>query len=135
MKRLIAPGIFCLWLSICAFTQNSDQVKSVVQFKEVSFNFGTVPFGSDVSHTFTFKNISKDLINIREVQTSCGCTTPKYSNAPIKPHRKGSVVVKYDSKRVGHFHKTLEVLLSDQELIELTIEGDIQPEKPATPGK
>jgi hypothetical protein len=128
MKKFIAPVILFLSVSCFSFTQIQDSPKSVVKFNEVSFNFGEMAFGSDVSHTFTFKNISKETINIREVQTSCGCTTPKYSNEPIKPHHKGNITVKYDSKRVGHFHKTLQVLLSDQEKIELTIDGDIKPE-------
>jgi len=102
--------------------------KSVVSFKEVNYNFGKVAFGSDVSHTFNFKNVSKERINIREVVAACGCTTPKYSTDPIKPNRKGSILVKYDSKRVGHFTKTLSVLMSDQERITITIEGEILPE-------
>jgi hypothetical protein len=126
-KKITIVAFILVFTTVYGFTQ-STQPKSVVKFKEVTYNFGVVPFGSDVIHTFTFKNISKDRINIREVQTSCGCTTPKYSSEPIKPHRQGKIVVKYDSKRVGTFHKTLEVLLSDQEQIELTIEGEIAPE-------
>jgi hypothetical protein len=102
--------------------------KSVVQFKEVTYNFGEMPFGSDVRHTFIFKNVGKETISVREVRTSCGCTTPEYSKDPIKVHRKGKIIVKYDSKHAGHFEKTLDVHISNGEEIRLVISGEIKPE-------
>ena len=111
--------------------QSADH--SIVKFKETRFNFGTVPYGSDVSHTFVFKNISKERMCIRDVHTSCGCTTPKYSSDPVKPGRKGLVTAKYDSSRPGPFEKTLTVMVSDGEQVVLTIMGEIGP-KPVEKG-
>jgi len=99
--------------------------KSVVAFKELKYNFGEMPLNAEVQHSFEFKNVSKERINIREVTTSCGCTTPTYSISPVKPHRIGKVIAKYDSSHPGHFLKSLTVTISDNEKIELLIEGDI----------
>jgi len=99
---------------------------SVVKFKEVSYNFGQVPYNSDVRHTFEFTNISKEPVAIRDVGTSCGCTTPSYSKEPVAPGQTGSVTAKYDSSRIGGFTKTLTVYIND-ETIRLTINGTIMP--------
>ena len=98
---------------------------SVVKFKEQTYDFGKRTRGSEVSHTFSFKNVGKETISIREVRTSCGCTTPKYSKDPIKVHHKGKILVKYDSSHEGQFEKVLDVVISNGEEIRLTITGEI----------
>ena len=108
---------------------------SKIKFTEETFDFGDKTLGTEVSHNFEFRNISKERIAIREVKTSCGCTTPSYSTEPIKPGRKGSITAKYDSKRPGVFVKTMTVMVSDGEQVVLTIKGNIigSTEKAALP--
>jgi len=131
MIRAFLVSVFLLLSINSIIAQKGDsyypgiKAKSAVEFKELHYNFGVMSEGSDVVHTFDFKNISKEEIHIREVTTSCGCTTPTYSNDPIKPHRKGKITAKYDSSRIGRYKKSLSVLLSDNETIELIIEGEI----------
>ncbi len=136
MKKAIIFGLFLffgLYKSYAQF-QPLQSSHSVIRFTEDTFNFGVMPYGADVSHKFGFQNISKEKICIREVKTSCGCTTPDYSTDPVKPRRKGFITAKYDSKRPGKFTKTMTVLVSDGEEVVLTIKGDIQaPEKVALP--
>jgi len=130
MKIILLTGLLLLATLNTGYMQNQpdqSQAHSVIKFKEVSYNFGNMPYGSDVSHSFAFKNVSKNRICIRDVRTTCGCTTPKFSSDPVKPHRKGAVVAKFDSTRPGHFEKTLTVMVSDGEQIVLTITGDIGP--------
>ena len=97
---------------------------SVVKFNEVLFDFGQVEYNSDIRHTFEFKNISEAPVAVRDVGTSCGCTTPSYSKEPVAPGKMGSVTAKYDSSRLGAFNKTLTVYIND-ESIRLTIRGTV----------
>lgn len=78
------------------------------------------------SATFTITNAGKEPIIITQVQTSCGCTSPKYTKEPIKPGEKGEVVLTYDAKISGPFGKSAQVRLSDGQKYSLTIKGEVQ---------
>jgi hypothetical protein len=106
-------------------TTQPEQPKSAIKFNELVHNFGEVPYNSDVSYTFKFTNVSKNPVAIKDVGTSCGCTTPGYSKEPVAPGKTGSVTAKYDSSRIGGFTKTLTVFVNDEQ-IKLTITGTIK---------
>jgi hypothetical protein len=109
-------------------TPQTPVAKSVVKFDEVVYNFGEVAYNSNVSHTFKFTNVSGTPVAIKDVGTSCGCTTPGYSKEPVAPGKTGSVTAKYDSSRIGGFNKTLTVFINDEQ-IKLTITGTIKEPK------
>ena len=98
---------------------------SKVRWDKMTWNFGEVPYGSDVSHTFTFKNVSGAPVAIANVGTSCGCTTPGYVKEPVQANQTGTVTAKYDSTRIGNFTKTLTVDLGG-ETVTLTITGTVK---------
>jgi hypothetical protein len=126
MKKLFTVLVM-LMLGAGAYAQDTPAPKkeSAVKFTETTFNFGEVEYGSDVSHVFTFKNVSGAPVAIKNVATSCGCTTPAYSKEPVMPKKSGSVTAKYDSTRPGPFTKTLTVSLNDEE-ITLVITGTVK---------
>ncbi|TNF49518.1 MAG: DUF1573 domain-containing protein [Bacteroidetes bacterium] len=88
-----------------------------------------IPYGSDESFIFDFKNDSKIPAIIQGVQTSCGCTAAEKPSEPIKPGKKSKIVVKYDTKRVGNFTKTITVTSNVSEPIILTIKGTVLPQE------
>jgi len=102
--------------------------ESGIKFNEVVHNFGQVEYNSDVKFTFEFKNISNEPVAIKDVGTSCGCTTPSYSKEPVAPGKTGSVTAKYDSSRIGAFTKTLTVYINNDQ-IKLMIRGTVLPPK------
>ncbi|WP_226390813.1 DUF1573 domain-containing protein [Penaeicola halotolerans] len=68
-----------------------------ITFDQSVYDFGTVPEGTVVKHTFTFTNTGdKDLI-ISNASASCGCTVPDWSKNPIKPGEKGEIKVEFNS--------------------------------------
>jgi hypothetical protein len=107
-----------------AQAKGNEPSKSAVKFDHVVYDFGEIPYASEGSHTFTFKNMSKKAVTITNVQTSCGCTTPSYSKEPILPGKKGKVSAHYDTTRIGAFTKTMTVVIGD-ETIMLTIKGSV----------
>jgi len=108
-----------------ATTQTKPAV-SAVKFDETIYNFGEVAYNSSVTHSFKFTNVTNAPIAIRDVGTSCGCTTPSYSKEPVAPGKTGEVTAKYDSSRIGGFNKTLTVSINDEQ-IKLVISGTIKP--------
>ncbi len=107
---------------------NKPADASAVKFNELVHNFGQVAYNSDVKCTFEFKNTSNEPVAIKDVGTSCGCTTPSYSKEPVAPGKTGSVTAKYDSSRIGAFTKTLTVYINNDQ-IRLMIRGTILPPK------
>jgi hypothetical protein len=103
--------------------------KKTITFKKTEIERLNIPYGSDETFTFEFKNTGKEPIIINNVQTSCGCTTAKKPNEPVLPKKSSSIAVKYDTKRVGSFTKTITVTTNVSEPIVLTIKGTVLPEK------
>ena len=87
----------------------------VIEFEKEIHDFGKVIQGEKVSYGFKFKNTGKSDLVISQVNTSCGCTVPKFSKEPIKPGEERVITVKFDSKgRKGIQNKSITVLSNCQ---------------------
>ena len=63
---------------------------------------------------------------LNSVRASCGCTTPKWTREPIAPGGEGEIQVKYDTNRMGNFHKTVTVQSNaTNQTVVLTIKGQV----------
>ena len=135
--------IVALVFGFGAFAQDKEQIpqketkskKEVTKQKNKGLTFTTmvierndIPYGSDELFVFEFKNNSKTPAIIQGVQTSCGCTTANKPEAPVQPGKKSQISVKYDTKRVGPFTKTITITSNVGEAITLTIKGTVLPE-------
>ncbi len=79
-------------------------------FESESHDFGTIPEGTQATYEFKFTNTGKEPLIISNVQASCGCTTPKWSNEPIAPGKTGTITASYNSSgRPGPFTKSITV--------------------------
>ncbi len=65
---------------------------------EFSWDFGVVKEGQVLQHDFIIKNESTRELNIKDVNTSCGCTVSKVKNKTLKPQESTLVEVKFNSK-------------------------------------
>jgi hypothetical protein len=75
-----------------------------ILFDNLSYDFGKVVQGEQLTYTFHFKNVGKSSLIISSIIASCGCTTSIPPQAPIRPGEKGEVTISFDSK-----YKTGEV--------------------------
>lgn len=116
--------VFIVGLSILAMGQTEPKLK----FNTLTIENNSIPYGSDFTFEFPFKNTSKEYVKIDDVKRSCGCTTPYFPSDSIKPGKKEKIIAKYDTKRVGEFTKTLTVMIKGSEPILLTIKGKVLPE-------
>ncbi len=79
-------------------------------FEADSHDFGSIPEGTQATFEFKFTNTGKEPLIISNVQASCGCTTPKWSNEPIAPGKTGTITASYNSSgRPGPFTKSITV--------------------------
>lgn len=121
--KFLATVLF-VGLSILAIGQTEPKLK----FNTLTIENNSIPYGSDFTFEFPFKNNSKEYVKIEDVKRSCGCTTPYFPSDSIKPGKKEKIIAKYDTKRVGDFTKTLTVMIKGLEPILLTIKGKVLPE-------
>lgn len=111
-------------------TEKKAKEKKAITFTSELIERPAVKYDSQELFVFEFKNTGKTPILIQNVQTSCGCTTANKPEAPIQPGKKGQISVKYDTKRVGDFTKTITVTTNVQtEPIVLTIRGKVLPQE------
>lgn len=114
-----------------AKTEKTAKVqKPAVEFKTLVIERNDIQYGADETFTFEFKNNGKTPVIVSNVQTSCGCTTAEKPTEPVQSKKSGKISVKYDTKRVGPFTKTITVTTNAGEPIVLTIKGKVG-EKPA----
>jgi hypothetical protein len=111
-----------------AKTAKSSKQKLPITFKTLEIVRPNVAYGSDEPFTFEFKNTGKTPIIVSNVQTSCGCTTAEKPSEPVQPGKSSKISVKYDTKRVGDFTKTITVTTNVSDPIVLTIKGKVAPD-------
>ncbi len=116
MKKsvLLLSVILITFSTIFAQAKGADSGRKIKKKPQITFevtehDFGTVDQGSDVSFDFMYKNTGKSDLIITNVKKSCGCTIPEWSKAPLKKKKIDMIHVKYDSKRLGVFRKTVTV--------------------------
>lgn len=119
MKRTVNT-ILIVILSFGLFNATSSKIESkrgkvaIISFETEIIDYGTVEQHSDGMRLFTFTNEGDAPLLITNVKTSCGCTVPNYSKAPILPGESGELKIKYDTKRLGAFTKTITVTSNAQ---------------------
>jgi len=97
-----------LCFSFLALTNNL-YAQGKLQFEKQTHEFGNVPQGTPVTYEFKFKNTGNAPIVISNVQASCGCTTPEWTNTPVLPGKNGSIKAQYNAAAMGAFNKSITV--------------------------
>ena len=83
---------------------------AVIKFKTEVIDYGKVEQNSSGLRTFSFTNTGDAPLLITKVKTTCGCTVPSYSKAPLMPGESGELVIKYNTRKLGAFTKTVTVI-------------------------
>ena len=107
MKKILF--ICAVVVSFIGFTSMVFQNNAEFKFEEETHDFGKIPQGTPVTFEFKFKNIGTEPLIISKVESTCGCTVPKYTNTPIKPNEDGSVSVTYNAASAHPFSKMVTI--------------------------
>jgi len=107
--KLTSVIFFSAFMLNIGFAQQKDPL---ISFEEKLFDFKEINESDGiVKHRFWFINKGGAPLIINHVKTTCGCTTPKYSKAPVLPGERGYIDIGYNPKnRPGPFQKRLTVL-------------------------
>ena len=132
MKKIFVSLLFIGITTFIAFSQeeintNQDtQDMPEIYFENTTFDYGTIEYNSSGTCEFTFKNTGKEPLLLTNVKASCGCTTPTWPKEPIKKGKKGTIVVKYNTKITGSFTKSIRVYSNAKtNLVTLKITGTV----------
>lgn len=115
--------IVCFLWSLAASSQ------ALIRFEEKVHDFGNIKeVDGPVAYDFVFVNEGKAPILIKNVESSCGCTSPEWSKQPVLPGKKGFVKATFDPKdRPSHFDKTITVFSNARPaVVELKIKGNVE---------
>ena len=125
MKKFILTLAVALF-GFAAQAQEQPTEGAKIQFAEKVINYGKIEKGANGTRVFKFKNEGTEPLVLNSVRASCGCTTPKWTREPIAPGAEGEITVKYDTNRMGNFHKTVTVNSNaSNQTVVLTIKGQV----------
>ena len=129
-------AIYSLFLLVfIGFAANAQLLSKAGQddlvLKEESFDFGRIRQGKPVTHNFEVSNRGKTPLLIENVEASCGCTTPEWSDAPIPAGVTSPVKVGFNASSEGQFKKTITIHYNNGKVKTVTISGEVYP-APAT---
>lgn len=98
-------------------------------FPEMEYDFGTINEGKVVEHTFTFTNSGQSPLVISNITASCGCTSPDWSKAPVKPGEEGFVKVVFNSaNKSGSQAPTVSIQANTNPTVtRLRLKGSVTP--------
>lgn len=110
MKHLLIISAFIACFVINANAQDTkEQVPDSIIFSQIVYDYGTIEQGSDGISNFEFINKGAKPLVLTNVRASCGCTVPTWPREPIQPGEKGVIEVKYNTRIVGSFNKSINV--------------------------
>jgi len=131
MKKLNTILISLIALVVFSTTnfpsQPDETTKPHIKFEVTSHDFGKMVQNGNGKFSFKFTNTGKEPLIIQNVRSSCGCTVASRPNAPILPGESSEISVKYDTRRLGVFHKNITVSSNaDNASVVLYIKGEIK---------
>lgn len=94
--------------------ENDIEKVASIKFASEIIDYGTIAQYADGTKVFYFTNEGEAPLVITDIKTSCGCTVPTYSKEPILPGNTGQLQIKYDTKRLGAFTKTITVISNSE---------------------
>jgi len=96
------------------FTTDTYSQVPVVEFDKMVHDFGDIMLKSGKhTHTFNFKNISKQPVVIQTVISSCGCTQPEWTKSPVMPGGSGKIKITFLNDQGPYpFDKSVTVYVS-----------------------
>lgn len=111
----------------------SAAAQAVITFSKTEISLGRFSESQPQTVVFTFTNTGNEPLVIHQALTSCGCTVPSFSTAPIAPGKTGEVKVVYNGKgkALGEFKKAISVRTNASNgLVRLYIAGNMEADKP-----
>ena len=131
MKNILA-ALVLLFAAGTTFAQEDAATPASgpqMNFETTEIDYGVIAQNSDPLRVFKFTNEGTEPLVIKHAKGSCGCTVPSYPKQPILPGESATIEVRYDTKRIGPFQKTVTLTTNEaDEKHTLRIKGKVEPE-------
>ena len=141
MRKYIVMGLVIV-LSVGLFAQHRRQTtekqtppattanlaKSYFSLEKKTVNFEKIKMGTSKTIELAFTNTGTKTLVLKDVYTTCGCTTVDWPRDPFLPGKSGSIKLTYNPTEEGAFSKTVTIYTNaenDKEVIQ--IEGIVVP--------
>ena len=111
-----------------ASTVSTNVSGARIQFATPTYDFGKINGGEVVKYAYVFTNVGNALLQISNVQASCGCTTAGDWSRQVEPRKTGSIPIVFTSHNFsGPVSKSITVTCNDkrQPVVGLQIKGTI----------
>ncbi len=109
---------------------SANQPLTSVSFKDSILHKGKMKEGEILNVEFEFTNTGTEMLIIKNVTASCGCTIPEKPEEPIAPGNTGKIKATFDSRgRAGMNQKVITVVANTKETIH-TLIFDVDVENP-----
>jgi hypothetical protein len=105
-------------------TESSATADNLV-LRETEFDFGKIPQGKPVTHSFEFTNTGRTPLALENVQASCGCTTPVWSKDTVNAGNSSQINVGYNAANEGPFNKSITIYWNGGQSKQITIKGEV----------
>jgi hypothetical protein len=128
MTRYNILGLVLVF-TLCLGSFASGEAGAKIKFKEDSVDFGKIKQGEVMTHVFVFQNVGEEILKIKRVQSSCGCTAALITKKEVAPGEKGEVRVTFNSRGFrGKVNKYIYVQTNDpaQSSRRLSISANIE---------
>lgn len=130
MKKLIFFFVITITASISQAQTLADakvQPAKTLSWETLTFDFGVMELAKAESATFKFQNTTDEVVFIKSVKPSCGCTIAEYTRTSISPGDWAEIKTSYNAANSGHFRKSILVTTSHiEQAVELTITGEVR---------
>lgn len=115
-------------LMLCFSSDGHAQEWARSMFNTLSHDFGNVPKGKRPEFRFEIENKYKEDIRIRNVVSSCGCTSASITKKVIKTWEKSEVVCLFNSYAFDGFKQATVTVQFERPFVgevQLTVKGNI----------
>lgn len=101
---------------------SANQPLTSISFKDSILHKGKIEEGAMMDVEFEFTNTGTEMLIIKNVSASCGCTIPEKPEEPIAPGQTGKIKATFDSRgRAGLNQKVITVTANTKETIHTLI--------------
>lgn len=138
MKKFLLSFTLLLAFGLTTIAQTSVEAPAnpnapLIALDKTTYDYGTMYQKADGNTFFVYTNEGKEPLILSKVKSSCGCTIPKWSRQPLMPGQSDTIKVKYDTKRLGSFHKSITITSNaSNPTVILKIQGKVIPEPAET---
>ena len=122
------PEIKRLYLNIItgkAPSQKEEILSTTILLDKPSIDFGVFPWKEEQKAKFIIKNTGNESLVIKDIITSCDCTTVSYKKEPVPPNESLEVEITFKAEHPEVFERDITVYCNaDNAPVEVTVKGE-----------